>query len=173
LPTFTTIPGSNAELTGTVFAAIVNELRPTFLRKATPQNLTSNSAVLQNDADLVAAVAASTTYEFEAFLFYQSSVTADFKTAWTWPAGSVLYYAASGLDTSLALQQVTSLADVSGSTRSWGGAGVSAARWVSFNGHLITGGSAGNFQLQYAQNTATIETDQALAGSWLRIWQVL
>lgn len=127
----------------------------------------SNNSSLQNDDELFLSVEAGVTYTFSAMIFYGAGTTPDIKFAWTFPTGT-LNYGVVGLDTSLVYQQTVFLSDVSGSSRTYGGAGVASFRFCLFNGKYVCG-TAGTFRLQWAQNTPTVENTVVKAGSFLSL----
>lgn len=126
----------------------------------------NNSAVLQNDDELLIAVEASRNYSVLLVMKYNTGLTPDLKIAFAVPTGATI----SGV-----FVEVTGTSTVS--TR--GNLDI-AANAVELNGHandgliflfahLIVGVTAGNLQLQWAQNTADVSNSIVRAGSILTI----
>lgn len=168
--TFTSVPGSGTTLTGSTLSSLITELRPLHVRKASDETL-SNSATLQNDDELFLSVGVQL-YEFEAAVIYGAGTTADFKIAWTFPSAT-FDYIVTCLDNSASpvAGQVLSLAEASGSSKTYGGVGVSAFRYAWFRGRLNVA-TAGTLRCQWAQNTATVENTVVKAGSWITLRQI-
>lgn len=133
---------------------------PTVVRKTADETV-NNSDALQNDDDLLFAMTASTTYEIELLLLISSNATADFKMAFTLPAGADMIWF---------LPATATLAS-EGSTAE----GISITG-TTVEGYLIRGivrcdTTAGNLQLQWAQNTATVVDTIVYANSALKYWK--
>lgn len=137
----------------------------------------NNSAALQDDDELLCAVAANKRYLVEAFISLSAAnATADFKVGWTVPAAAAMlwgphatlsgtsnparYWAPSSTGSS-----PTALLTAAGSY-SFGSAAVTGG--VTFMGLASTAGTSGNIQLQWAQNTANVSDSKFLTGSVLR-----
>lgn len=167
-----TSPPTAGKLRATVLEAIITEVQPLHAAVTADQNLTSNSTTLQDVTELVVAVEASATYEFEMIFAYKAGTTADIKAGWTYPTGSTFDFFCIGLDTALAMTEQMQISAASGDSRPWGGAGTGSPRFVSARGRLAVGSTAGNLQVQAAQNTAAVETEVVLAGSYLTLRRV-
>lgn len=135
----------------------------------TADQTVNNSAVLVNDTHLVFAVATSEVWHVEVSLMVESNSTADFKFAWTVPAGATLKWAplqSSTLSTwvydgtnEVALGDATTTYNISSPASGvWG---------IAARGIAQVGGTAGNVQLQWAQNTATGINTNVKQGSLL------
>lgn len=130
-----------------------------FAYKPTDQTV-NNSATMQNDNALVVSVTANAVYRVEMRLRVASGATPDFKYQFTLPAGATGLYSAvtsaTGplvffvFDDNMSLPQST---EASASTLAFG--------------LLTVGATAGNVQLQWAQNTATVSDTTVLNGSYL------
>lgn len=155
---------------GKIRAAELNDefrrLRPLWVIKPADQIL-SNSAALQNDTDLVLPTEANLTYRWELDISYGAGTVADFKWAFTFPSGSILTFVGPIWDASLAFLPAGSGSTASGAAIIHGGAGVGTFRGVILRGTLAVGSTAGDFQWQWAQNTATVENTVVKAGSVL------
>lgn len=148
---------------------------PIFARK-TGDTTVNNSAAPANDPHLFAAVVANATYTFETFLIYDSvGATADFKNAFTSPAGSTLIWAPNALSSSattrtdaIDMKQV----NASGTSNTSGTVAGSSTLIISPKGILRTAGTAGTLQLQWAQGSATVENTVLHTDSWMRVERV-
>lgn len=137
----------------------------------------NNSAVLVSDAVLVAALPTAGRFQFELVLFYDSSTTADLKVAFTIPAAAVIRWGGVGPSTTVSGGVGTaqfSVAIGSGTTITYGGSGVGTANTVALiaKGNVLMGGTAGNLQLQYAQQVADPTDTVVRAHSRLHVWRV-
>lgn len=158
--------------TGGVIGALTDQREFTAARdnevvKAADETV-NNSAALQDDDELFAPVGASQTYIFEALLSYiaAASATPDIKFAFTIPAGATLLWSGVGGGGSASEQTETA----SAAAKSW--AATTALASVHVRGIVVVGGTAGELQLQWAQNVATAEDTDLKANSWLRIRRV-
>lgn len=168
---FTTLPAAGAKLRAATLSALVTEVRPIGVRKASDQTQ-SATTVLLNDTELFVSVAASVTYSFELVIVYEAGTTADYKWALTFPTGSVVSWGAHLPDTALAYLPVGYSSYTSGTATGIGGAGIGSARSMVVNGVIVVGGSAGTFRYQWCQNTSTVENTKTAAGSTLVLRQM-
>lgn len=140
-------------------------------RKLVDENV-NNSAVLQNDDELVIALQANKTYEISGHLLFIAATSAvDAKVALTCPAGASIAWSAIGMDPAVAAGN-TGAGTWTGSVASGGTVpvGVSSAYTpVLIRGTILMGVTAGNLQLQWAQNTATASNLTLKAGSNLKV----
>jgi len=168
--TFTTIPGAGQSIPGSTLYSLITELRPLYIRKTLDETL-SNSTTLQDDDELFLSFDTQV-YDFEAVVYYGAGTGADFKIAWTFPSATLDYHV-SGLDNSASpvAGQVVSLGEASGTSKSYGGLGVSSIRFAWFRGTLNVA-SAGTLRCQWAQNSAVVENTVVKAGSWIRLRQL-
>ena len=139
---------------------------PTIVRK-TANETVNNSSVLQNDDHLLKALAANEVWLFEAVLWYTSGATPDIKLAWTVPAGATLAWSTlNGVNAAGASWEGGAAESTSGTARDFAsGAGTRLTHVV---GYVANGATAGNLQLQWAQNTANASDTIMLANSILR-----
>jgi len=159
----TSIPAAGAKLRGSVLSALITEVRPLFVRKASDETV-NGSATLQNDDELFLAVEANVTYQVEASLRYSTGATPNLKFTFTGPSGATgLGHATSIVagGTALVFTDVTLLSTVVTADDS------SFATEV--HGVLIVGATAGTLQLQWAQNTSNASDTKVLSGSYLKL----
>lgn len=132
-------------------------------------SLTQSNTTLQNVTGLSLAVAASTCYEIEGWLIYDSSQIADLQLGWTVPASATLSWAVFGLRLAATTGTDTTtrsmIATAGTGTLPGTGVGTGSRVTVRVIGTLLTAGTSGTLQLQAAQNTsdATQTTIRALS----------
>jgi hypothetical protein len=155
----------SAEATGLKYAvpATAPTIKP--VRKSSDQTVTS-STTLVNDSQLKFAVEASATYIFEAWLYtYAADGTPDIKVTFTGPAGSTVLWSSS---------QVIFNAGGSTTLTVVSAGGTAADLFVDANlraiqlyGTILNGGTAGDLQFQFAQNTSSANGTSVKAGSYI------
>lgn len=150
-------------------AARLNALSHKVVVKTADQTV-NNSATLVDDNELVQALRANSTYKFEIWVLYESGTTPDFKLGFTLPAGATLAYAYHGFDTSLS-QTFFGTTTIPSSGTGFGGNATTAP--VRMFGSLVTAGTAGNFQVKFAQQTANASNTILKAGSYLSLFRVV
>lgn len=125
--------------------------------------IVNNSAVLQDDDELVMAVAATVTYLVELCLFGISAAAADWRLQFNAPVGSsgAIYGMSDG-------SSIKSFAINATDTMNSGG----AASMSIYKGVLIVGGTGGNLTFQWAQGTANVSDTTVYAGSTLTLTRV-
>lgn len=144
-------------------------------RTADAAAIVSNT-VLQSDAVLTVALPAAGRFAFDATIFYDSAAAADFKLAFTWPAGVTARWGISGPATNVSAgagDGVFSTATASGTSITVGGSGVGTANTLmaTARGTLLMGGTSGNLVTQYAQNVSDASNTIVRIGSRLLIWR--
>lgn len=145
--------------------------------RTTDATAVNNSTVLVNDPVLFATLPTAGRFQFDLTLFYDSSTTADFKVAFTIPAAAVTRWGGVGPSTAVAAGVGTgqfSVAIGSGTAITYGGSGVGTGNTVAVmvRGNVLMGGTAGNLQLQYAQQAADPTDSIVRAHSRLQVWRV-
>ena len=127
---------------------------PLAVFKTAQQDITSSTA-LTNDTALLAALAANAFYSFSSVICYKGFTNgiSDFKWQWTVPAGATLRFQADWLSVGLTAQ--IGVQQVNASVLSAGTNGVGNVFAIKSLGSLSTGGTTGNLQLQWAQNTSS------------------
>jgi hypothetical protein len=153
----------SAEATGLKYA--VPTAPPTIktVRKSSDQTVTS-STTLVNDSQLLFAVAANETYIFQAWLYtYAADGTPDIKVTFTGPAGSTVFWSSSqvifnagGSTTLTVVAPGATTADLFVDSN---------LRAIQLYGTILNGGTAGNLQFQFAQNTSSANGTSVKAGS--------
>ena len=146
------------------------------LFRTTDATAINNSAVLVSDAVLVTALPTAGRFHWNAILFYDCSTTADIKVAFTIPAGATMRWGGHGpsvaVVSNVGTGQFQSISG-SGTAVAYGGSGVGVANaaMVILHGTVLMGGTAGNLQLQYAQNTADVSDLVVRTHSRMSVWR--
>lgn len=173
---FTTVPAAGAKWRGSTASSLFSERTPLFAQMAADQNLTQSNTTMQNLTDLVVTLVANTTYEMSAWWSYNAGATADIKFAITFPTGCTANFWSIGListaTTDLELAPTIVVPYTSGTERAYGGRGTGSTRALMAHMVIAVGSTAGNFQVQAAQNTSTAETEVVKAGSYITLRKV-
>lgn len=123
-----------------------------------------NSTTLQDDDELLFAVAANEVWQFEGVLIVNAHPAPDIKLTFTGPTGAVGSY---GL-----ISQDTSNNTVVGAAALGNATGIATAaqlKAIRFWGGIHNGSTAGSLKLQWAQNTADAGTNiYVQAGSYIK-----
>lgn len=150
-----------------------------YIAKTADETVTS-SATLQNDDHLVLSVVANAVYTFalDLYMIEGTDFVGDFKMSFTCPAGATFDMHGAGAHTTDLTTGTSSngewigkLATASaGATLAFGvGTGLTAARVY---GRLVMSSTAGNFQLQWAQNASDASGTTLKAGSQMTMTRV-
>jgi len=148
------INGATKELGGGGMSLIVKEANESVL----------NSTTLQDDDELLFAVAANEVWQFEGVLNVDASSNPDIKITFTGPSGSVGSYGC--------ISQDISNNTVAGSAALGGTTVIATAaqnKVIRYWGAIHNGANAGNLTLQWAQNTADAGAQITVrAGSYIK-----
>lgn len=156
---------------GRITAAEIQGVAPLAAYKSGDQPLTSSTA-LASDSALVIAVLANAVYDVDVLLYYTgfTAGSSDIKVSFTYPSGatsqSVTYL---GKSTGLAVAQGTVAL---GTAQAFGSNGTSNIMALNLWFTLSVSSTAGNLQLQWAQNTSSGTATTVKTGSKLRAWQI-
>ncbi len=150
-----------------------------FVRKTVDESLTSNTT-LQNDDALTLAVAANATYTFRVWMLAVDATDAngDIKFGFTFPAGATCHFSGKGPHSLLAGGGAFGDGEYIGRNTATSGSTVAAyglstsVIGIELTGLLIVGGTAGNLQLQWAQNTSDANATTVQAGSFMTLDRV-
>ena len=124
----------------------------------TADETVNNTTTTQDDDHLVVALGANETWILRCFIKYNSNTTANFKHSWTVPSGTTYSALFQGDNTGgfVEYHRTTSVQTVDGK----------AADWAFLEEVVVkTSSTAGNIQLQWAQNTANASDTKVLIGS--------
>jgi hypothetical protein len=130
----------------------------------------NTTTTLANDSELTLAVAASTTYLWEACIFFDSNATADYKGQWSVPASASGRFQCTGY----ALGGAFGMFDNAtiGTVQANEGPVAGVVRPHFMTGSLTISTTAGNFRWQWAQNTSNGTATITKAGSYMKMWKV-
>lgn len=135
--------------------------------KTAQQDLTSDNT-LNNDADLVVAVAASTKYRVNGTVrFFSASGAPDAQMAFTVPTGTTMDIMVDTVRNGAAGD--TAFLNTSGTGTGLLVIGAGGDAVVHFSGVIQVSTTAGNLQLQWAQNTSDGTATSMNRGSWMSI----
>lgn len=143
-----------------------------FARKTADETI-SSSTTLQNDDHLFVSVAANTVYDVTLEMRELSQPGDDFKLGFTMPASATFTGALRGPATSatgFSGAETQSIEFTGGPLAIGGVAGVNLP--ISVRGLLITAGTAGTLQIQWAQNSSSASGTTVKANSYLLLRQV-
>jgi hypothetical protein len=144
--------------------------------KSTAQPIASSTTLAADNA-LFLPVVPDGTYGFLAWLNANGNTlgSGDLKAAFTCPAGASIAYGGVGTSTSTAgAANMNASRNASGGTQVFGlngnGSGT-AGSWAVVFGSIANGATAGNLQLEWAQNTSSSVATSMQPGSFLIAWQ--
>lgn len=145
----------------------------TYSRVSTPQLLTISNTTLQNLASLLVAVPGTTgaIFGFRGKVFYDSATAADIKFAFTIPAGATFQWGLLSTATNGTSPTFTSTT-VSGTALAAVGLGVGTLSIATFEGEITMGATAGNLQMQAAQNTSDATQSTVGTRSSIEAWRI-
>lgn len=157
-------------------AEFVSSMLPFTVRKAGTTSRISTTA-LTADPDITLAVEANAQYDFSSLLLYDGAGSgasgADFKWAFTGPAGISGNYWISLLDTAAATTATDLNTFVSiTSTGTAGAFAVGSPTAIMMTGVFQTSGTAGSLTLTWAQNVSTASNTTLRADSYLKITRI-
>lgn len=163
-------------LAGSIFtAASANLLSGVQVKtKQSDNSLPNNTTTFTSDGELILPVLASSRYALICCLQYDSSATADIAIDFLVPSGSSGNYAPFGLDVGVGAGVssgtiVTIASAIAGGAAAVGGTNVGTRQLMIPIGNIVTGPTAGNVQLQFAQRVSDASTTTLRAGSWMAL----
>mgnify|MGYP001617909989 CR=1 FL=1 len=144
----------------------------TIVRKTADETV-NNSSTLQNDDELLFAIAANEIWLVQGFLSFNSSTVADIRSAITVPAGATLIVNSMALAVGTAASNgelLNTSSTTSGGAVLAGGTGADSVQrlWAI----VVNGANAGNCQVQWAQSTAEASNTIVRANSFLQAFKV-
>lgn len=149
-----------------------------YVRKTADESVTS-STTLQNDNELLLAASANCTYTFRVWIMATDATDAngDIKFGFTFPTGATCHFSGKGPHSLLASgafgdgEYIARNTATSGSSVATYGLTTSVIG-IELTGLLIVGGTAGNLQLQWAQNSSDANATTVQAGSFMTLERV-
>jgi hypothetical protein len=147
------------------------EAFPFWVRKTAETQVVNNSTVFISDTHLLLPLVANARYELSGYFLWDSGTTGDIKFQWIGPAGfTVPLWGVTAPDTALAFGNGFSQAAANAVAR--GGAGIGTFVAGLLYGEVVTAGTAGNLQLQWAQNAAEAVNTRMKQESWMKLIRV-
>ncbi len=158
-----------------ITTAMLSALTYDYVIKANPETITS-STTMQNDDELFVPVVAGAQYELDAFIRFSGLQAAGIKVGWTVPSGTsfnVLYGgpgSANAVSTDANTTEMRWAIHGSATAVAMTNPRNSAAlhTWTLANMIFTVGATAGNIQLQWAQNVANATGSVVQAQSYIR-----
>jgi hypothetical protein len=141
------------------------------IRKSATETV-NNSTALQNDDDFVVALPTSGTFGWSMAVWYSSSTVADIQFAFTWPAGAGAMWSPHAIATTGISDVQFGAQSTSGLPLPVGGNGATSPVLALLEGEITMGGTAGNLQFQWAQNTLEASNTQVRARSRMMVWRI-
>lgn len=168
----------NASVSGNLSVTGIGQTQ--YIAKTADETVTS-SATLQNDDHLVLPVVANAVYTFalDLYMIDAADFVGDFKMSFTCPAGATFDMHGSGAHitdlsagTSANGEWIAKLATTSAGANLTFGCGNTSATGVRVYGRLVMSSTAGNFQLQWAQNASDASGTTLKLGSYMTMTRV-
>ena len=143
--------------------------------RKTADETVNNSNTLQNDDHLLIAIGANEVWLVELFLLQQSvSVNSDFKMGWSYPTGCSIKWGSDQVNIGgarvhpwLSVESSNIPEAIKIETDSLSVGTSNLIQGIRVTAIVINGATAGNLNLQWAQNTATAEDTKVLTNSCL------
>lgn len=123
------------------------------VRKTADESL-SASTTLQDDNDLVLALAANEVWLVHYALRYSSPTAADLKVAFTFPSGGEIEFHSSHKTSTGASDDLDWLGTTTPTASQSFGSITTSVQFARIDGLFVNGGTAGNLTLQWAQVTS-------------------
>ena len=135
----------------------------------------NNSVTTVDDTELIVTLEAGATYEFQGYLRYESSTTADLRVGLTVPLNTTANWTAQGGSTGVASNGI--------GTGWWqdrdqmqtallGGAGTGVTMAAQLVGTIATGDTAGDLKIRWAQSTAEASDTKLMTNSRLKVTRI-
>ena len=146
------------------FAEVVSGMS---LKVKTADVTITSDSTLNDDADLLFAVAANEKWQFEGLIIFDSAATSNFQLSFAGPAGSVGAFAIQAYEDGTTVLGAVEIVAALGS-------GVTittsdSSPWmVQFWGAIANGGTAGNLTFRWAQGASSGNATTVHAGSYLK-----
>jgi hypothetical protein len=141
-------------------------------RIAVDQVLTASSVVLQNVTNMAAALPGvnNSIFRWRSHIFYDATTVADIKFAYTIPAGATMRWGINAIGPG-GVNPIYTAITGSGTATSVGALGIGSVMIAMVEGEVTMGVTAGNLQLQAAQNAAEASVTTVFARSCMEVWR--
>lgn len=155
---------------------LATETSSTLIGYASADITVVSSTTQVNATGVSIPVEANATYAWDSYLAYNANEAADIKFAWTVPTGATGHWSVLGLAHTedittgrgiVSAFRTTNYGDSQAAAAS--GLDTEGGTMVAFaRGYLVTAGTAGTFQLRFAQNASNATASVVKAGTWVR-----
>jgi hypothetical protein len=143
------------------------------IRKTADQFVISTTT-LTNDTEFLVALPTAGIFQWRHLVFADGAATSDIRFAYTMPAGATMRWGGIGPSTAVAAGVGTSsflTQTGSGSSLLFGTSAVNTIETFMLEGEITMGGTAGNLQFQFTQDSSVASNTTIRARSRLEIWQ--
>jgi len=165
---FGALPTVDAELATKAYVDSGGGAGLTFAKVVkTVDQIVNNSTTLQDDDELLFTPNINTTYHGILLIIYNSSVNADFKSAFSLPAGAVGEWLDNNALWRISAQVYANITTAFGIS----GSGVGLPRASSQHFVIKMGATAGDCNFQWCQNTLEVSDTIVEEGSLLLVWE--
>jgi hypothetical protein len=160
-----------------ITAALLNSMQPLYVAKPSDQSVTSSTTNV-NDTALFLTLEANAVYVVSGLLLYSAHQDGDARIGWTVPASAtfawICHAQTAGGTSGIAAGVVVDVQAAGAGTFPLGGAdtGNSTVMTGLLSGRVVTSGTAGNLQLNWAQRVSSGTATIMRAGSWLTAQRV-
>jgi hypothetical protein len=160
-----------------IYASELNKVLP-ILARATADTTRTSTTTLTDATGMSLALEASAEYALEGYLAYDAGANGDLKVAFTVPTGTTGHWGLYAISTA----STGSVGDLDARRQAAYGAATTQAAGGSDSfdnqmmcpvfGYLLTDTTAGDLQLQVAQNTSSGTSTVLQSGSWLMAFRL-
>jgi len=136
----------------------ISQYSRSFFSYTRQSNLTlaASSTALQNVPNIVATLPTAGRFYWECEIYMSGDTASDIKFAYTFPAGATVLWGAINQNATTLTSIDASVRTTSADPQPMGLAGTTSPTLAVIKGEIIMGGTAGNLQLQAAQNASTV-----------------
>jgi hypothetical protein len=131
-----------------------------------------SSTTLQDDNDLTVPVEANAIYTVHAMILYGGPTAADLKLLFRTPTSGSFTGMATGLVVAAATAADNGNIPMTGNSSEVFGCLGAGTQIMTVLGKLVTAGTAGNFKVEWAQNTSNVTPTQVFGNSFLDLRRV-
>lgn len=139
--------------------------------RVTSFSTATGTTALANVTNAFVSLPTAGTFGFMGAIFASGTTAADVKFAYTWPAGASGIWGLHGGDPATLTSFVNTMQTTSGNSVAVGLNGTTNPLMFTIEGEISMGGTAGNLQLQAAQNTSDA-TAVLLRVARLFVWRI-
>jgi hypothetical protein len=149
----------------------LNSMGPHLIVRKTADQTVTSSTTLVDCTSMLLTVAANEIWRVSFNIIYSADGSPNIKFAFTFPASGRIIVGGIGQNTAGATQwRLFEGTTTPTNTADFVGTGSSVQKWLALEGVFINAGTAGNLQLQFAQNTSNVNNTTVNANS--TVWAV-